>query len=131
MMEILLHKGLVHGILRGNLLPSKIGSDPEMDKFILEDANPSPGSPSRRHKKRRPADSDSSEEDELGPSRRGPPAPPPLRPLKTQVIFCSRTHSQLSQFIGELRRTDLTDRISVVALASRKVYTWILSCNPA
>ena len=43
----------------------------------------------------------------------------PVPPL--QVIFGSRTHSQLSQFIGELRRTDLTAKISVVALAARKV----------
>ena len=38
-----------------------------------------------------------------------------------QVFFCSRTHSQLSQFIKELQRTAFADTISTVALASRKV----------
>jgi chromosome transmission fidelity protein 1 len=38
-----------------------------------------------------------------------------------QIIFCSRTHSQLSQFVAELRRTGFADRLSVVALASRGV----------
>lgn len=37
-----------------------------------------------------------------------------------QVLFCSRTHSQLSQFIGELRRTPFASSASAVALASRK-----------
>mmetsp|Transcript_16318 Transcript_16318/g.45473 ORF Transcript_16318/g.45473 Transcript_16318/m.45473 type:complete len:894 (-) Transcript_16318:152-2833(-) len=37
-----------------------------------------------------------------------------------QVIFCSRTHSQLTQFIGELRRTPFAASLSVVTLASRK-----------
>ncbi|GAB4815220.1 hypothetical protein N2152v2_002266 [Parachlorella kessleri] len=41
-------------------------------------------------------------------------------PKKTQVIFSSRTHSQLSQFVGELRRTRFKDSQSLVALASRK-----------
>lgn len=39
----------------------------------------------------------------------------------SQVIFCSRTHSQLSQFVEELRRTSFPERLSLVALASRKV----------
>jgi hypothetical protein len=42
-------------------------------------------------------------------------------PTPCQVIFCSRTHSQLSQFVSELKRTDLTSKVSVVALAARKV----------
>ena len=37
-----------------------------------------------------------------------------------QIIFCSRTHSQLSQLVSELRRTDLTSKVSVVTLAARK-----------
>jgi hypothetical protein len=41
---------------------------------------------------------------------------------RPQVIFCTRTHSQLSQFVGELRRCPrLASRFAVVALASRKV----------
>ena len=38
-----------------------------------------------------------------------------------QVFFCSRTHSQLSQFVSELHRTAFADTIATVALASRKV----------
>ncbi|CAI7794789.1 unnamed protein product [Closterium sp. NIES-53] len=37
-----------------------------------------------------------------------------------KVFFCSRTHSQLSQFISELRRTPFADQLFTVALASRK-----------
>lgn len=37
-----------------------------------------------------------------------------------KVYFCSRTHSQLSQFIKELRKTVLADEIKVVSLGSRK-----------
>lgn len=37
-----------------------------------------------------------------------------------QVIFCSRTHSQLSQFVGELHRTRFGSSILLVAVASRK-----------
>ena len=38
-----------------------------------------------------------------------------------QILFCSRTHSQLSQFVGELRRTKYKDSMSLAALASRQV----------
>lgn len=44
----------------------------------------------------------------------------PIQPKTPQIIFCSRTHSQLSQFIGELHRTRFADTVSVVALGSRK-----------
>lgn len=37
-----------------------------------------------------------------------------------QVIFCSRTHSQLSQFVSELRRTGLGERLALLPLGSRK-----------
>lgn len=37
----------------------------------------------------------------------------------TKIIFCSRTHTQLAQFIGELKRSIYADKISVVPLASR------------
>ena len=38
-----------------------------------------------------------------------------------QVIFSSRTHSQLSQTIAELQRTGFADSVSTVSLGSRKV----------
>ncbi|KAK3268898.1 hypothetical protein CYMTET_22625 [Cymbomonas tetramitiformis] len=37
-----------------------------------------------------------------------------------QLIFCSRTHSQLSQFLGELQRAKFQDSLRVVALGGRK-----------
>lgn len=37
-----------------------------------------------------------------------------------KVYFCSRTHSQLSQFVKELRKTSFADEIKVVCLGSRK-----------
>ncbi|OAD58660.1 ATP-dependent RNA helicase CHL1 [Eufriesea mexicana] len=40
----------------------------------------------------------------------------------TKIFFCSRTHSQLSQFIKELRKSPYSKNISVVTLTSRKNY---------
>jgi len=37
-----------------------------------------------------------------------------------KVYFTSRTHSQLSQFVGELKRTEFAGRIRTVCLGSRK-----------
>ncbi|KAG6788944.1 hypothetical protein POTOM_005022 [Populus tomentosa] len=37
-----------------------------------------------------------------------------------KIYFCSRTHSQLSQFIKELRKTLFSNEINVVCLGSRK-----------
>lgn len=39
---------------------------------------------------------------------------------KLKVYFCSRTHSQLSQFIKELRKTVFANEMGVVSLGSRK-----------
>ncbi|XP_028771757.1 ATP-dependent DNA helicase DDX11-like isoform X2 [Neltuma alba] len=39
---------------------------------------------------------------------------------KLKVFFCSRTHSQLSQFIKELRKTVFANEMDVVCLGSRK-----------
>ena len=36
-----------------------------------------------------------------------------------KIFFCSRTHSQLSQFIGEVRKSPYSNNVSVVTLASR------------
>ncbi|CAI0423041.1 unnamed protein product [Linum tenue] len=37
-----------------------------------------------------------------------------------KIFFCSRTHSQLSQFVEELRKTVFPGEVNVVCLASRK-----------
>lgn len=39
---------------------------------------------------------------------------------KLKVYFCSRTHSQLSQFIKELRKTVFANEVKIVCLGSRK-----------
>jgi chromosome transmission fidelity protein 1 len=38
----------------------------------------------------------------------------------TKIIYCSRTHSQISQFVREIQKTAFADRIRVVSLGSRK-----------
>jgi chromosome transmission fidelity protein 1 len=78
-------------------------------------------------KKRRPgggidlllllSDSDEDDDDALVPFGE---AEEPEPPQKTQIIFCSRTHSQLTQFVGELHRTPFADVMSLVALGSRR-----------
>ncbi|KAG6459790.1 hypothetical protein O3G_MSEX011615 [Manduca sexta] len=40
----------------------------------------------------------------------------------TKIYISSRTHSQLSQFIGEIKRTEFKDDIRLVTLASRQHY---------
>ncbi|KAE8740581.1 hypothetical protein FOCC_FOCC013914 [Frankliniella occidentalis] len=41
-------------------------------------------------------------------------------PHHTKIYFCSRTHSQLAQFIGEIQRSSFGENIRVVPLASRQ-----------
>lgn len=55
-----------------------------------------------------------------------------VAPKKRQIFFCSRTHSQLSQFVKELHRTPFAETLSVAATAGRKVrptsaqHTWLV-----
>lgn len=44
-----------------------------------------------------------------------------VAPKRRQIFFCSRTHSQLSQFVSELHRTPFAETLAVVAIAGRKV----------
>ncbi|CAI5725771.1 unnamed protein product [Peronospora effusa] len=37
-----------------------------------------------------------------------------------KIIYCSRTHSQISQFVREIRKTVFADHVRVVSLGSRK-----------
>lgn len=39
--------------------------------------------------------------------------------VKPKLIYCSRTHSQLSQFISEIQKTAFKDKIRLLALGSR------------
>jgi chromosome transmission fidelity protein 1 len=39
---------------------------------------------------------------------------------EVQLIFCTRTHSQISQIINEIKKTNFSDKISVVPIISRK-----------
>lgn len=39
-----------------------------------------------------------------------------------KIYFCSRTHSQLSQFVKELRKTVFGNEMKVVCLGSRKIF---------
>lgn len=38
-----------------------------------------------------------------------------------KIFFCTRTHSQISQFIGEIQKTKYIDQLRLVALGSRQV----------
>ncbi|XP_015593947.1 ATP-dependent DNA helicase DDX11 isoform X2 [Cephus cinctus] len=40
----------------------------------------------------------------------------------SKIYFCSRTHSQLKQFVSELKKTPYSDKIALVPLASRQNY---------
>ncbi|GAQ88396.1 Helicase [Klebsormidium nitens] len=82
------------------------------DAFVLDewesDTEKAPGSARKRKKGVTVDSSDESESDEETET-------------KTKVYFCSRTHSQLSQFIGELKRTSFTQsELQTTSIASRK-----------
>ena len=38
-----------------------------------------------------------------------------------QIYYCSRTHTQLAQFVREVQKSPYGDSISVVTLGSRQV----------
>ena len=42
-----------------------------------------------------------------------------------KIFYCSRTHSQLSQFIHELRKSPYGENTKVVALGSRQVACYV------
>ena len=45
--------------------------------------------------------------------------------VKLKVYFCSRMHSQFSQFIKELRNTVFVNEMNVVSLGSRKNFCMV------
>jgi len=95
-------------------------------EFLLEEVDDlENGDSIHTTRKRRPGGIDllqilsDSDEDDEGILSFGE-AEQPEPPQKTQIIFCSRTHSQLTQFVGELHRTPFADVMSLVALGSRR-----------
>lgn len=51
---------------------------------------------------------------------------------RCKIFFCSRTHSQLSQFIGELNKSPYSNQVSLVPLASRyilNIFSSLISKN--
>ncbi|KAJ1953342.1 ATP-dependent DNA helicase chl1 [Linderina pennispora] len=67
---------------------------------------------------------DSSDESDL--SDNGGDGGPPEEPNVTKIYYASRTHSQLQQFVGEIRRTEFARRgVKCVSLGSR----WQLCIN--
>lgn len=106
------------------------GLDPEMMEYLIKDgsgANPCGASTKRSRIAAWDTSSDSDSSSEQPPAATSAPgAPAPRRRTCPQVIFCSRTHSQLSQFVSELHRTCLAEALTLVAVASRKA----LCINP-
>ncbi|KAK9816819.1 hypothetical protein WJX72_005361 [[Myrmecia] bisecta] len=99
--------------------PAGQGEDAE---FLLDewdsDAEASLGKRKPSRRRARIAAGFSSSDSDSGDSDGDPEEAAP--PKRTQVFFCSRTHSQLSQFVSELHRTPFGETMSMVALASRK-----------
>ncbi|CAK0764311.1 hypothetical protein CVIRNUC_003145 [Coccomyxa viridis] len=87
---------------------------PEDAEFLLEawDSDAEEATAKRKAARMEGSNSEASETDEEGDED--------AAPQKRQVFFCSRTHSQLSQFVSELRRTPFAETLSVAAIAGRK-----------
>jgi len=85
------------------------------DEFLLEEyESEDEGSSVALKRKASKSGFSSSSEDESGDDEEEE------EEKKLKVYFCSRTHSQLSQFVKELRKTVFADEMGVVSLGSRK-----------
>lgn len=99
----------------GKNVKGNVGIDEEDEEFLLEDYESEEESGGTLKRRNSGADiclsSDEEEEDGLGDEEDG---------ARLKIYFCSRTHSQLSQFIKELRKTTFSSELMVVCLGSRK-----------
>lgn len=96
---------------------AKSGVDEDDEKFLLEDYDS--GAENGGKSKRKNVEADdlfSSEEEEEKVDGLGEKE----EETRLKIYFCSRTHSQLSQFIKELRKTKFASELKVVCLGSRK-----------
>lgn len=102
------------------------GGDPDAE-FVLDEWDSDGGRPGAKRgaaalqRSAAGADSSDSDRSDGAAGAAAADAEETAAPPRTQVIFASRTHSQLSQFVGELRRTPFALSVATVALASRKV----------
>ncbi|CAI9114124.1 OLC1v1014776C2 [Oldenlandia corymbosa var. corymbosa] len=98
------------------LRPNKGVEDVDDGEFLMDDyeSENEDGIPKKRGSGGCSFDSSSDEEEqELDVKEKEEEA-------KLKIYFCSRTHSQLSQFIKELRKTKFACELKVVSLGSRK-----------
>jgi chromosome transmission fidelity protein 1 len=99
----------------------RISSADEDDEFLIEDYcsdDNAPRNGALKRKTNKDVSSSSDEDVEEDDDEEE------VEPLK--VFFCSRTHSQLSQFVGELQRTAFNSSLQSVTIGSRKT----LCINP-
>eukprot|EP01018_Ginkgo_biloba_P001594 Gb_07340 [translate_table: standard] len=82
------------------------------EEFLIEDYESDEDCSLNKNGKRKPGYMSSSSDEESGEEGMEE------EPLK--VFFCSRTHSQLSQFVKELQRTPFASSLKVVCLGSRR-----------
>ncbi|XP_042475698.1 ATP-dependent DNA helicase DDX11 isoform X2 [Macadamia integrifolia] len=107
------------GNQKGPVMPQKTRDTVELneDEFLLEeyeseDEGKDDGNPKRKaNSVSFSSSSDGEDEDGLRDEE---------EEEDLKVYFCSRTHSQLSQFIKELRRTTFASELKVISLGSRK-----------
>ncbi|CAI9753805.1 unnamed protein product [Fraxinus pennsylvanica] len=98
----------------GKNMKGEVGIDKEDEEFLLEEyesEEESGGTLKRKNAGPDVCSSSDEEEDGLGDEEDG---------ARLKIYFCSRTHSQLSQFIKELRKTTFASELMFVCLGSRK-----------
>nr|CAB3463498.1 unnamed protein product [Digitaria exilis] len=102
------------GPVRPDGLGEQDGGDDEVEFLLEEYESDGEDGPGRRGvgKRAHCGNSSSSEGEELDEEEEEEVTP--------KVYFTSRTHSQLSQFVGELKRAEFAGRIRTVCLGSRK-----------